>query len=122
MAGGIGAQQWLDHRYRGEDGQRALRLLVAPSLSPSRANTPDAVCFLERHFDDLPQTLLVVTSTIYVPYQFFAVAGMLLSGGISHLEFVGTPTSVSENRVLLAQRIAQEIHGALASAAQVLSP
>ena len=70
MAGGIGSQQWLDDRYRGA-GERALRLLVAPSASSSRANTSDAVgFFLERHSEDLPRTALIVTSAIYVPYQF----------------------------------------------------
>jgi hypothetical protein len=120
MAGGVGAQPWLDHRCRGAGGQ-ALRLLVAPSASSSRANTSEAVgFFLERHSDDLPRTLLVVTSAIYVPYQFFAVAGQLASGGISHVEFIGTPTSRSGDRVVLAQRVAQEIHSAVDSAAEML--
>jgi len=120
LAGGVGWQQWSDDRYRGENGC-ALRLLVAPSASLSRANTLDAVgFFLERHSDDLPQTLLVVTSAIYVPYQFFAVAGQLASGGISHVEFIGTPTSRSGDRVVLAQRVAQEIHSAVDSAAEML--
>jgi hypothetical protein len=120
VAGGIGSQQWMDDRYRGENG-RALRLLVAPSASSSRANTSEAVAFfLERHSEDLPRTVLVVTSAIYVPYQFFAVAGRLVVGGISHVEFVGTPTSVSGDRGSLAQRIAQEIHGTVESAVRVL--
>jgi hypothetical protein len=121
-AGGVGAQAWLDHRYRGAGGQ-ALRLVVAPSASSSRANTSDAVAFfLERHSDDPPQTLLVVTSAIYVPYQFFAVAARLTAGGISHVEFVGTPTGISGDGRILAQRIGQEIHGAVASAVELLSP
>jgi hypothetical protein len=122
MAGGMGWQQWSDDRYRGKGGL-ALRLLVAPSSSSSRPNTSDAIAFfLERHPDEVPKHLLVVTSAIYVPYQFFAVAGSLVSGGVSHVEFVGTPTSTSGDRGVLAQRIAQEIHGAVASVARLSGP
>jgi hypothetical protein len=109
----------LDDRYQAEGG-RAVRLLVAPSVS-SRANTSEAVAFfLQRHSDSIPETVLVVTSAIYVPYQFFAVAGSLVEGGIGHVEFVGTPTSALGDRVVLAQRTAQEIHGAVDSAALLL--
>ena len=118
-AGGSGSQHWLDDRYQAEGG-RAVRLLVAPSVS-SRANTSEAVAFfLQRHSDSIPETVLVVTSAIYVPYQFFAVAGSLVEGGIGRVEFVGTPTSALGDRVVLAQRTAQEIHGAVDSAALLL--
>jgi hypothetical protein len=120
LAGGIGAEQWMDHRYRGKGG-RAVRLLVAPPVSSSRPSTPEAISFfLNRYHDDLPKSVLIVTSAIYIPYQFFAAAGALVNGGISHVEFVGTPTSTSGDRGLLSQRVAQEVHAAVVSVARLL--
>jgi hypothetical protein len=122
-AGGVVSASELDRCYRGE-GNQALRFLVAPSPSdPSRANTSDSVAFfLERHSTNLPQNILFVTSAIYVPYQFFAVAARLVNRGICHVEFTGTPTSVSGDRGLLAQRVAQEIQSTVASVAELLRP
>lgn len=119
-AGGVGAQPWLDHRFLGA-GERKLRLLVAPSAPSARANTSDAMeFFLERSAADLPETVLVVTSAIYVPYQFFAVAGRLAAGGVAHVELIGTRTSTSGDRGVFAQRVAQEIHAAVESASRLL--
>jgi hypothetical protein len=64
--------------------------------------------------------MLIITSAIYAPYQFFVGAPIALSDGAERVELVGTPTSADGNTKLLAQRIGQEIHGALNTAAKLL--
>lgn len=64
--------------------------------------------------------VLVITSAIYVPYQFFAGAPVLLSDGADHVELVGTPTGTDGDTSLRAQRIAQEIHAAVRTATTIL--
>jgi hypothetical protein len=94
-------------------------LVAPPPPGRSRPNTRDAVRFL---LDDLPLVMsgscLLVTSAIYAPYQFFTVAP-LLCDGTRHVELVGTPTAfdASDRQV---QRIAQELHAAIAEAAGLL--
>jgi hypothetical protein len=119
-SGGEGVGRWVDQQFQGAVGV-PIRLLVAPSSSSARANTADAIVFfMERHRKQLPRHLLIVTSAIYVPYQFFAVAGTFLAEGIPHVEFVGTHTSTTGDRALLAQRVAQEIQAAIGASERLL--
>ena len=99
---------------RAPDGRR-VRLLIAPGAGPAtRATTADAIRFFLDHV--VPPSVLLVTSTIYAPYQFFAVAPLLLEGGCRRVELIGTATATGGDRTSLAQRVAQEIHAALSAA------
>ncbi|MGH3867486.1 MAG: hypothetical protein ACRDQ4_15365 [Pseudonocardiaceae bacterium] len=119
--GGTGSAAWQDHQLNTAVG-RNLRVLVAPSRSAHRrANTSDGLAFL---LDRIPlvrrRHVLIITSAIYAPYQFFAGAPVVLSDGAEHVELVGTPTATNGDVNLLAQRIAQEIHAAVNAAATIL--
>ncbi|MDQ4032539.1 MAG: hypothetical protein M3332_09830 [Actinomycetota bacterium] len=120
-AGGTGSTSWQDQQLAAAEG-RNLRLLVAPSSSTQRrANTSDGLTFL---LERIPPTqrcqILIITSAIYAPYQFFVGAPIVLSDGPEHVELVGTPTSTDGDTSLLAQRIAQEIHAAMNAATTLL--
>lgn len=99
-----------------------LRLLIAPSSEGrARASTGDAVqFFLARVAPSQRRHVLLVTSAIYAPYQFFTVAPSLLDGGALHVELVATPTATDGRHDLLAQRYAQEIHAGASAAAAVI--
>ncbi len=120
-AGGTGSTSWQDQQLDTAAG-RNLRLLVAPSSNlHRRANTSDGLTFL---LERIPPTqrrhILIITSAIYAPYQFFAGAPIVLSDGAEHVELVGTPTGTDGDANLLAQRIAQEIHAAVNAATTLL--
>jgi hypothetical protein len=103
------------------EGHAHLLTLTAPSSRPGhRADTADAI----RHLvaSTPPQgrrSVLGITSSVYVPYQYFVIAPRLLSAGSHRVEIVGTRTSTEVDRRLLAQRLAQEIHSALVAVATV---
>jgi hypothetical protein len=61
----------------------------------------------------------VITSAIYVPYQFLTAAPRLLSGEPAHVEVIGTPTATDVHRGLLAHRIGQEIHATVLAATRL---
>jgi hypothetical protein len=112
--GGTGSAAWQDHKFNTATGGN-LRVLVAPSRSAHRrANTSDSLAFLP---DRIPlvrrRHVLIITSAMYAPYQFFAGAPVVLSDGAEHVELVGTPTGTDSDANLLAQRIAREIHAAV---------
>lgn len=120
--GGTGRAAWQDHELDTAMG-RNLRVLVAPSRNAHRrANTADGLAFL---LDRIPSArrrrVLMITSAIYAPYQFFVGAPIISSDGAEHVELVGTPTSTDSDVNLLAQRIAQEIHAAVNAAATLLA-
>jgi hypothetical protein len=119
--GGTGAAAWQDHEFDTTMGTSP-RVLVAPSSSVHRrANTADTLAFLLQRIPLARRRhVLVITSAIYTPYQFFAGAPVVLSDGAEHVELVGTPTSTDGNTNLLAQRIAQEIHAAMHAATAML--
>lgn len=102
-------------------GGPPLRLMAAPASDPARrANTADAIAFLARRIPaDQRRRVLVVTSAIYVPYQFVVVAPDLLANGSSYVEMIGTPTATDRDPILTAQRIGQEIHAAVTAAARL---
>lgn len=102
-------------------GGPPLRLLAAPTSDPARrANTADAVMFLAQRIPaGQRRRLLVITSAIYVPYQFLVVAPGLLANGPSYVEMIGTPTATDGDPNLTAQRIGQEIHAAVSAAARL---
>lgn len=116
-AGGTGSTSWQDQQLDTAAG-RNLRLLVAPSSSTHRrANTSDGLTFLlERIPPTQRRNILIITSAIYAPYQFFMGAPIVLSDGAEHVELVGTPTGTDGDANLLAQRIAQEVHAAVNAA------
>jgi hypothetical protein len=103
------------------DGGR-LRLLVAGSAtSARRPTTVDAVRFaLARTAVSDREHVLILSSAIYTPFQFFRVAPLLLAEGTRYVELVGTPTDATVDRRHLAQRIAQETHAAIHAAADLL--
>lgn len=107
-------QAALDKGFANPAG-REIRILVAPSRDPKRrADTADAIEYLVRQIPaPRRRFLLIITSAIYAPYQFFAIAPKLLAAGTEHAEFVGSATQTTGDKALLAQRIAQEIHSAI---------
>jgi len=110
----------LDQEF-GDPAGRRIRILAAPSRDRNRrANTADAVDYLTRRIPAARrQRVLVVTSAIYAPYQFFTVSPPLLAAGTRHAELVGTPTQAAGGEALLAQRFAQEIHSAIQATARL---
>ncbi len=106
-------------RARGE-----IRTMIARSSRPgARADTSDAIREFTRRVPGAErQQVLVVTSAIYVPYQFFAIIPPLLGNGSGYAELVGTPTATDGQPTVLAQRIGQEIHAAISTLACQLIP
>ena len=106
------------------DNGRAARVLVAcppAGAGSARASTVDAVRFaLNRIAVGQREHVLALSSAIYVPFQFFRAAPLLLSTGTRYVELVGTPTAATADRRRLAQRIAQETHAAIHAAADIL--
>lgn len=119
--GGTGSAAWQDRKFTTATGGN-LRVLVAPSCSAHRrANTSDGLTFLLKRIPLVRRRhVLIITSAIYAPYQFFAGAPVILSDGAEHVELVGAPTGTDGDANLLAQRIAQEIHAAVNAAAAIL--
>lgn len=80
-------QAALDREFATRDGG-AFRILVAPSPEPGRrANTGDSVTYLARQVPPAARRrVLLVTSAIYAPYQFFLSAPRLLAAGTRHVE------------------------------------
>lgn len=109
---------WREQRFSTSAGQ-PVRVLVAPPIAArARATTADGIRFFLDRVD--ASSTLLVTSAIYAPYQYFAVAPLLIEGGVRHVELIGTPTAADADRRRLAQRIAQEIHAALRAAAALI--
>jgi hypothetical protein len=104
---------WRDARMARAAGP--VRLMSAPSSMPGRrANTMDAIAFLCSQIPAARRgSVLVVTSAIYTPYQFFVVAPKLLGEGSELVEVIGTPTAPSSDPARQAQRLAQEINSTL---------
>ena len=101
-------------------GGGAIRLLSAPEATNRRPTTLDTLTFLlNRIGPNELSPILVVTSAIYAPYQFFAGAPALLGGGVRPVELVGTSTSRTDDQ-LLAQRLGQELHAAITWARRAL--
>jgi hypothetical protein len=98
------------------------RLLTAPSSRPERrTDTTDAIRYLADHVPPSERrSALVVTSAIYVSYQFLVAAPLLLAEGSRHIEVVGTPTATDGPSGILAQRVAQEIHATIVTLARLL--
>jgi hypothetical protein len=117
-----GADRDRDQSYVGAHG-RPVRLLVAPpGTAGRRATTADGIRFaLRRLAPDERRHLLVVTSAIYAPFQFFRVAPLLLANGAESVELVGTNTAASGDHLRLAQRLAQETHAAIHAATDLLT-
>jgi hypothetical protein len=106
-----------DQALMTDDGRAAKVLVAARPANSVRASTADAVRFaLERIAAGEREHVLILSSAIYAPFQFFRVAPLLLSAGTRYVELVGTPTDVTADRRPLAQRIAQETHAAIHAA------
>jgi hypothetical protein len=111
---------WRDDTFTGAAGT-AVRLVVAEDRVTRRPTTLAAVRFLMNRSDAAALSpVLVVTSAIYVPYQFFAAVPAFLSGGVRPVEVIGTPTSIADER-LLAQRLGQELHAAITWAVRLIA-
>jgi hypothetical protein len=111
-----------DLAFTGAAGEH-IRLTVAPSAGASRPTTRSQLRYVrERIPVHMRDTTLLVTNSIYAPYQFFAGAPELLTDGASHVELIGTPTNAGSDTGLLAQRLLQEIHAALDTALSLLHP
>jgi len=121
QTGGSGPSSWRDLRLS-RAGLPPVRVLVAPATREhSRATTADGIQFaLARMPDELRQGVLLITSAIYAPYQFFTSAPLLLARGVGWVELVGTPTATDRAGQLLAQRLGQEIHSAIAGAVELV--
>jgi hypothetical protein len=95
-----------------------VRILVPPrdesNRRPSTAGQLDFLC--RRRPADERASVLLVTNSIYAPYQFFAGAAVLLDAGCRRVELIGTETDVDESGEHGYQRLAQEIHSALLAA------
>jgi hypothetical protein len=119
--GGAGVNAWKDASFSSPGPE--IRLLVAPPREGrARANTGDVLSFLQSRLSphDHPR-LLLVTSAIYAPYQFFVAAPALLAGHAQYVELIGTATAVGAgDQHLLAQRLAQETHAAITAAISLL--
>ena len=107
-------------------GQTALgavpvRLLVAPDVQGHRPTTVTQLRDV-RHRVALSdrRRVLLITSAIYAPYQFFAGMLELLADGADHIELVGTPTQLGEKSELASQRLLQELHAAAHAASGLL--
>ncbi len=106
---------------------RRLEVLAAPSSEPleRRANTPDTLrWWAERQGDLSGKRVLVLTSTIYVPYQNAAAIEMLALGYGADVEVVGVPDGVHFMDLRAASFAAsdylQEIRSAIAGNASLL--
>jgi hypothetical protein len=121
QAGGSGVSSWRDLRLS-RAGVPPVRVLVAPATGKHlRATTADGIQFaLERIPDELRHEVLLITSAIYAPYQFFTSAPILLARGTGWVELIGTPTAAERPGQLLAQRLGQEVHAAIASAVELI--
>ena len=95
-------------------------MLTAPSSRPGkRTDTRDAIEYLADHVPPTAwRSALVVTSAIYVSYQFLVVAPLLLAEGSQYIEVVGTPTATNGPPGVLAQRVAQEVHATIVTLAR----
>lgn len=98
------------------------RLLTAPSSRPGkRADTEDAIRYLAHHVPASErESVLIITSAIYVSYQFLVVAPPLLADGSRYVEVVGTPTATDGPPGILAQRVGQEVHATIVTLARRL--
>lgn len=117
------ARAWRDASFSSPT-QPEIRLLAAPPLEGrSRANTADVFSFLQSRFclSDYPH-LLLITSAIYAPYQFFVAVPALLAAGAQYVEVIGTTTAAGEDRQLFATRLAQGTNDAIAAAVSVMGP
>lgn len=109
----------LDNTFVGRGGG-AVRFLITPETANRRPTTVDTLTFLLNRIGAKELSpILVVTSAIYVPYQFFAGVPTLLGGGVRPVELVGTSTSRTDDQ-LLAQRLGQELHAAITWAGRAL--
>jgi hypothetical protein len=97
----------------------AVELLIAPDRQGRRATTVEQLEFLAQRIPpDRRRSVMLVTSAIYVPYQFFAAAGVVLRFATRRVEVIGTTTSTEGDPANLAQRIMQEVHAAIEAAIQ----
>lgn len=92
-----------------------------PESGATRATTPIALAQL---FSGSPQhsvgDVLLVTSAIYLPYQFFSSAAAVFYAGASSLEIIGTTTQVTQSEDARAQAFGQEIGAALSAARRLI--
>ena len=110
-----------DQEFIDDRGQR-LKVTVVPRVRGQRPTTREQLRFLNARTPRSDRdAVLIVTSAIYVPYQFFSAAPELLTDTPHHAEMIGTPTSRTvRDDVSFAQRVAQEIHAAIDAATSLV--
>ncbi|HVB41480.1 MAG TPA: hypothetical protein VNF47_02085 [Streptosporangiaceae bacterium] len=107
---------------RGPGGTGIQVMIAKPSRPGRRADTSDAITELIRRLRPAARShVLVITSAIYIPYQFLVIAPALLTAGSRYAEITGTPTATDGQLTILAQRLAQEIHATISALAGHLS-
>jgi hypothetical protein len=117
---GTPGMQSNDQAYR-TNGGTPLRVLIAPRHEARRPTTMQQLAFLRERIPETNRhSILLVTSAIYAPYQFFAAAPALLVDGAEHAELIGTETSMIGDFRRLAQRIGQEVHAAIEAATRLV--
>ena len=91
-----GNGSWREYRWTGAGP--TLSVLAAPSSAPEsrRANSADTYRFWASRRDEAEQSLLVVTTPIYVPYQGAAAVEVLGLGLGLAVETVGTSDSAND--------------------------
>jgi hypothetical protein len=99
-----------------------VRILIAPRDSQGRRPTTaeQVGFFCHRTPSADRRSVLLITNSIYAPYQFFAGAAVLLRNGSQRVELIGTNTAVDTTKGLIYQRIAQEIHSAILAATDIV--
>jgi hypothetical protein len=113
---GTTARDGRDLAYVTADGT-ATRLLVAPDVDGRRPDTAQQLHYLCQRIPTADRrSVLLVTSAIYAPYQFFTAAPILLTEGTSYVELIGTPTTTDGDGDQLTQRLLQELHAAVDAA------
>jgi hypothetical protein len=110
---------WRVRTFRDREG-RPIAIVAAPTTDPTRrANTPDTYAYWARNLAKLRpgQRILLVTTTIYVPYQHVGAIGMLgLPYGVE-VDTVGVDPSDARHEDLrqdfTAQKYLQELRSTI---------
>jgi hypothetical protein len=116
-----GGATWHDRKLRTAHGL-SVRVIVAPEHGGRRPTTTQQLQFLRQRVPvGRRRSVLLITSAIYAPYQFFAGAPELVTDGGAWVELIGTETATDGDANRLAQRLAQEIHAGMQAAVALVA-
>lgn len=104
--------QWAKREYATDNPDLTIHSIAAPSSDPARrANSFDTFDFFMEQYHIQPHTkVLLVTSCIYVPFQFLKFMQMALEKDI-YVDCIGVPPAVSGAQFSLVSNYLQEIKG-----------